>query len=44
VGKTPIYIFFGSKTNKFDQKKLEKNEKVSKTYKLQAITLTSNSH
>ena len=32
-GKTPIYIFstFGSKINKFEQKKLEKNEKIPKT-------------
>jgi hypothetical protein len=46
VEKTPIYIFitFGSKINKFEQKKSEKNEKIPKTQKLQAITLTSNSH
>ena len=33
VEKTPIYIFstFGSKINKFEQKKLEKNEKIPKT-------------
>jgi hypothetical protein len=33
VEKTPIYIFstFGSKINEFEQKKLEKKEKISKT-------------
>ena len=33
VEKTPIYIFstFGSKINEFEQKKLEKNEKIPKT-------------
>jgi hypothetical protein len=46
VEKTPIYIFspFGSKINEFERKNLEKNEKNSKNLKLQAITLTSNSH
>ena len=31
--KTPIYIFstFGSKINKFERKKLEKNKKIPKT-------------
>jgi hypothetical protein len=31
--KTPIYIFstFGSKTNEFERKKSEKNEKIPKT-------------
>jgi hypothetical protein len=45
-GKTPIYNFstFGSKMNEFERKKLEKNKKIPKTKKLQAITLTSNSH
>ena len=45
-GKTPMYNLstFGSKRNKFEQKKLEKTEKIPKTEKLQAITLTSNSH
>ena len=43
VEKICIYNFstFGSKINVFEQKKLEKNEKIPKTYKLQAITLTS---
>jgi hypothetical protein len=46
VEKTPIYIFstFGSKINEFERKKSEKNEKISKTKKLQAITLTSKLH
>jgi hypothetical protein len=46
VKKTPLYIFsiFGSKINEFERKKSEKNEKIPKTYKLQAITLISNSH
>ena len=45
VENTPIYIFltFGQKINKSERKKLEKNEKIPKTYKLQAIILTSNS-
>ena len=43
---THIYFFstFGSKINEFEWKKTEKNKKIPKTYKLQAITLTSNSH
>jgi hypothetical protein len=46
VEKTPIYIFstFGSKINKFKRKKSEKNKKIPKTLKLQAITPISNSH
>jgi hypothetical protein len=46
VEKTPIYCFstFGSKINEFERKKLEINDKIPKTSKLQAITLTSNSH
>jgi hypothetical protein len=46
VEKTPIYIFstFGSKINEFERKKLEKNRKIPKTLKLQAITLEYNSH
>jgi hypothetical protein len=33
VERTPVYIFstFGSKINEFEQKKLEKNEKIPKT-------------
>ena len=43
--KTPIHFFstFGSKINEFERKKSEKNEKIQKTSKLQATTLTSNS-
>jgi hypothetical protein len=45
VEKTPIYIFstFGSKTNKFERKKLEKT-KNSENLKVAGNTLTSNSH
>ena len=45
VEKTPKYVFstFGSKINEFERKNLEKNEKISKTSKLQVIPLTSNS-
>jgi hypothetical protein len=45
VEKTPIYIFgiFGLEKNKFEWKKSEKNDKIPKSYKLQAITLISNS-
>ena len=36
VEKIPIYIFstFGSKINEFEQKKLEKTEKIPKTQKV----------
>jgi hypothetical protein len=46
VEKTPMYSFstFGSKINEFERKKSEKNEKIPKTQKLQAITLRCNSH
>ena len=46
VEKTPIYFFqlLVQKVNKFERKKSEKNEKNPKTLKLQAITLTSNTH
>ena len=45
-GKNIHIIFFtlSSKINEFERKKSEKNEKIPKTWKLQAITLTSNSH
>jgi hypothetical protein len=40
------YLFspFGSKINEFEQKKSEKKEKIPKTLRLQAITLTSYLH
>jgi hypothetical protein len=43
VEKTPIYFFstFGSKINQFERKKSDKNKKIPKTKKLQAITLSS---
>jgi len=46
VEKTLKYFVstFGSKINEFERKKLEKNEKIPKTQKMQAITLTFNSH
>ena len=39
-------IILGAKIeiNEFEQKKSEMNEKIPRTQKLQAITLTSNSH
>ena len=39
-----VFSTFGSKINEFERKKSEKNEKILKTLKLQAITLASNSH